>query len=61
MLYGNNYDLIVQVETYEENMKHRLEHVRQVRAARSARIPFAARVGDWMVTTGTQLRQRSQN
>jgi hypothetical protein len=46
------------VRDYEADMRRKLEQKRQLRAIRAERQPAAARLGEWMVRTGTVLTER---
>ncbi len=46
------------VKDYEADMRRKLEHKRLLRAIRADRQPAAARLGEWMVRTGTALKER---
>lgn len=65
MPYGNLYDFDEMVRGYEKRVNDHVEHRKLVRAAleaRAARLPrppFAARLGAWMVRTGTALQART--
>lgn len=58
MFNVEDYYFQLTVRHYEEKMRREVEQKRLRRVARAARQPAAARLGDWMVKTGTALKAR---
>lgn len=46
------------LRNYEADMRRKLEQKQMLRAIRADRQPAAARLGEWMVRTGTALKER---
>jgi hypothetical protein len=58
MFNVDDYYFHLMVKHHDENMRRQMEQKQLRRVAKAARQPAAARLGDWMVKTGTALKQR---